>query len=148
MDCLYRTDYFFSLKAVTLMPLFMCLVLLVIWRRGVYVFKRKLALYPRRCTLCHHPLDPFEISPQERRIRLTLKREKNCCIRNYRLYKHILFATIKGKKYVYQLDPLDKALDHPGHKSKNMKLVKTINVKRAVSKLKGTKQGHVSKHKV
>ena len=98
------------------------------------------------------PTRPFEISPQERRIRLTLKREKNCCIRNYRLYKHILFATIKGKKYVYQLDPLDKALVHPGHKSKNMKLVKTIYVKRAVSKLKGTKQGHeqhdVSKHKV
>jgi hypothetical protein len=133
MDCLYKTDYFFSLKAVTLMPLAMCVVLYILWLRGKYVFQRKLALYPRFCTKCHHPIDPFELMPSEKILQQKLKDEN----RKFELFLHNWFTYFRGKEYVYQVNNLHKAHNHPGFQDKNLKFMnKAIVLNKAVNKLK------------
>jgi hypothetical protein len=138
MDCLYKTDYFFSLKAVTLMPLFMCFVLFIIWRRGITIFKRKLALYPRTCRACHHPIDPFEIAPQEKAMREKLIAEGGTCC-NFKLLRHNIYTYWMGGRYVWEIDPLDKAPNCPDDEVRNLKFAKTIVVKKSIEKFKNLK---------
>merc|ERR1712139_312223 len=95
MDCLYRTDYLFSLKVVTLTPLVMCVILMCLWKRGQNVYRHKLALYPRTCTQCHHPLNPYDISPKELAIRQKFK--DHFC----KLCLHHIYTYFFGGRYVF-----------------------------------------------
>ena len=102
MDCLYKTDYFFSLKAVTMMPLTMCVVLYMIWRRGNNVFRHKIAYYPRFCEKCGHPIDMYEINAKELAIRRRLKG------RWCKLWRHHLHTYLYGGRYIYEDNGLDE----------------------------------------
>ena len=102
MDCLYKTDYFFSLKAVTMMPAVMCIILYILWRRGNHVFRHKLAFYPRFCKECGQPIDMYEINPKELAIRKRLKNHP------WKLRLRHFYTFIFGGIYIYEDHGLDK----------------------------------------
>ncbi len=100
--------------------------------------------YPRTCRACHHPIDPFELCPREKLIQDKLRHQTNCCTRYYTLWKHYIYTYCVGGRYVYELDKLDKAIGCDDS-DRNLKFLKTLKVKKAVTKLKNLR-GSGRKH--
>ena len=78
MDCLFKTDYLFSLKFLTLSPLVLVFVCFVIWLRGKNTYAKRLALYPRVCSECHQPIDMYEKSPYHRAVLFHMSKQSYC----------------------------------------------------------------------
>jgi hypothetical protein len=85
MDCLFKTDYLFSLKFQTLSPLILVAIVYWLWNNSIKVYGLKLALYPRVCSECNMPIHPFEKNTRSRLIYTWIGLHKSKCFR-YKWY--------------------------------------------------------------
>ena len=104
MDCLFKTDYLFSLKFITLSPLVLVAICYLIWLKGKVVYAHRLALYPRVCTKCHQPIDMFEKSPYHRAVLLYISKQSFCARMKLRF---LLFWNLKRNRGVLHV-PIEK----------------------------------------
>jgi hypothetical protein len=95
MDCLFKTDYLFSLKFLTLSPLVLVFVCFVIWLRGKTTYARRLALYPRVCSECHQPIDMYEKSPYHRAVLYHIS--KQTCCQRLKLQRQLRWRQCRNK---------------------------------------------------
>ena len=81
MDCLFKTDYLFSLKFQTLSPLVLVTAVYYLWTNSKKVYAKKLALYPRVCSGCNMPIHPFEKNTRDRLMHAWVSKQKSFCTR-------------------------------------------------------------------
>jgi hypothetical protein len=111
MDCLFKTDYLFSLKFQTLSPLTLVLVVFLLWRNSKYVYAQKLSLYPRVCTECHMPISPFEETPRQRAMKHYID-QMGCCIKIRWRCAHALHRWLKLRPVLITTEMFAKAGMH------------------------------------
>ena len=111
MDCLFKTDYLFSLKFQTLSPLTLVLVVFLLWRNSKYVYAQKLSLYPRVCTECHMPISPFEETPRQRAMKHYID-QMGCCIKIRWRCAHALHRWLKLRPILITTEMFAKAGMH------------------------------------